>query len=332
LQHGVKWLQIELLKAFRSQLSKHAFSILIAVALVSVLVFQIEFDRLIVDKISWVYFFPIFFLICCSYVPKTSFFSRTLQKEDLDFRGLFFLTAVYSWVSVVFPLGLGHFSYPYLLQKQQGIKLSRGVSSLIAYNAIRALILTAITLWSFFSLDFLFPDLSIGLDWGIIAIGASILAGVIILGASRRGVILEKAGLVGVFFRNVISSLQAILVSGGIVSLLFFALVTDLFNLTTFYFAFLFAGLPLSITGAALVFGLANLSVLLPIHGIGCFGSLEAIFTVILIGLGQTANEAIQVSFVVHIVQLANRTVIGLACYAFLKKLSSKSSACGMQG
>lgn len=314
-----RWLQIMLQEQFRSQISKYAFPLIITVAFVYVLVSQIQFDDLILERLSWIWLIPVALGICCSYFARASFFSKSLRELHTDFMGLFLVTGVYSWISVFFPFGLGHLSYPYFLEKYYGIKLSAGVSSLIGYNAIRVFILAGITLWAFLSLDLSAPDFPIVVHWDHIVIMASLLVGVIFIGTLWRNVILEKLGRIGEFFRSVLQSLLKTLTSKEMGPLLFVAAIADLFNIAVFYFAFLFAGCSLPLLGVALVFGLANLSVLLPIHGIGNLGSLEAILTLVLVGLGQPVNEAVQVSFAVHIVQLAVRTVIGLVCYSLLK-------------
>jgi uncharacterized protein (TIRG00374 family) len=61
------------------------------------------------------------------------------------------------------------------------------------------------------------------------------------------------------------------------------------------------------------------LTSVLPIHGIGGFGTTEAIWTLVYIPLGMTTNEAIISGFGYHLIILFFASILGLSGFLFLK-------------
>lgn len=322
LKHNKKWIQNVLQERVRPQLKKLIVPLIITFVLTPILISQIQFDKLILGRLVWIYLIPIAIGICCSYFVRACFFSHTLGKIPVRFSGIYLVTGVYSWIAVFLPFGLGHLSYPYLLEKCYKIKLSEGVSSLLAYNVIRVVILIGITLWAFYYIDGVAQNISIALKWDYTASITVGMVGVLFICTIFREKIFRKLQNVELFIRNVIYDLFKNLTFKKIGALLFFAITADMFNLAVIYFSFLFSDCSLSLPAVALIFGLINLSILLPIHGVGNFGSLEAVFALVLVGLGRTVHEAIQIGFVVHLVQLTVRTLIGLVCYHLLRRRS----------
>ena len=126
---------------------------------------------------------------------------------------------------------------------------------------------------------------------------------------------------VGALLGAVLDGSAAILASPRLGRLVIAALIAEGLNLAVYLCAFRMTGLPVGPAAAALVFGLANLSILLPIHSLGSAGTFEAIVAFALIATGLDPSDAIQASILVHGTQLVTRSAIGLICYLLFRCL-----------
>ena len=107
--------------------------------------------------------------------------------------------------------------------------------------------------------------------------------------------------------------------------LVFYSFFIVALNVANIYSSYLFLGYSLSIVEIIFIASCMNLSSILPIHGIGQFGTREAINAGVLSVLGFTFNEAIQISFAIHIIGLLVQSLIAVPCYFLLPSVERKA-------
>ncbi len=289
-----------------------------SISLLLYMVYKIDLQRLIIDQISWWYMLPVALLTLLSYGARSWFFSNALPARNVPAQGQFLLTGVYSWFAIVFPFGVGHLSYPYLLKRRYGVSAADGAAALIGYNILRVIALCAIF---FASLPFLpitgEERMQTLIHWiAALCLGGCVLAALLVSLKGRR-----LPGRLGDFAQRVVDGLSTVFVSPRVVPLLAAALTAEALNLSVYWCAFQMTGVPVGPAGTALVFGIANLSVLLPVHGVGSLGTFEAVVSFGLIAIGLDPSDAVQISILVHLVQLGTRSIIGAVCYLLLRPM-----------
>jgi len=293
------------------------------IALVVFLLSKINYRHIVILHLNWWVLPFLFGLPLCSYLIRSLFYQRTVNVVNLKICDFFLVTGVYNFLSSVFPFGAGHLSYPYFLKKYYGTPVYRGLSSLILYNAIRVLILFSIFVCSGFFLNvfegvFLRFHHKLLFALGLLPV-AFFLAMKVLRSNNNMKVIKEFiAKVVGALKENV-----GVFKTG---TLMAYSLLVVSFNICYFYFTYCFIGMTLSFGSICLIFSVANLSNLIPIHGPARLGSYEAVNSIVLLALNFSANEAIQISFAVHFVGILVQALIAIPCY-----LSMRLSVKGMR-
>jgi uncharacterized membrane protein YbhN (UPF0104 family) len=293
------------------------FRIVLSLFLVLFLITKIDIKDIVIAQVEWQFLPVIVVANLCAYLMRSFFYKITLNVEKLKVRILFLITGVYNFISSIIPLGLGHLSYPYFLKKYHGIVISRGVSSLMAYNGIRVLFLIFIFLWSGVSLR-LFQEIHLYFPKKILLLLFILLIVFLTVGIRYFGRDIF-VGKVEEFKIEVKKALHENVKFAKMVLLIGVSIFTIVFNVISVYYSFAFISQSLSIIPVLFILSASNLSNLLPIHGPGRLGSYEAINSLCLLGLNFSGNEAIQISFAIHFLSIVIQTGIAVPCYFWMK-------------
>ena len=291
--------------------------IVLSVVLVLFLVSKIDIKNVVVAQVDWQFLPIIVGANLCAYLMRSFFYKLTLNVERLRIRILFLIIGVYNFLSSIIPFGLGHLSYPYFLKKYRGIVISRGVSSLVAYNIIRVIILIFIFLWSAAALK-VFQEIHLYFPKKILLLLLIFMFVFLTLGIRLLGkkIVIPK---VEEFKRDFRNALQENIKFTKMLLLIGVSIITMILNVISVYYSYAFFSQSLSIAAILFIFSAGNLSNLLPIHGPGRLGSYELINSVLLLGLNFSGNEAIQISFGIHFLALFIQVGIAVPCYCLLR-------------
>ena len=258
-----------------------------------------------------------------SYVFRAVRFRGLSQK--ISFNKLFSIVCIHNFFNNIIPARIGELSYVYLIGKQKDNSTESGIASLVFTRIMDVgvtLLLSLLVLILFKSKLGLNKNAYALLLVSIIAI--FIISGLIII--SRRKVdslvkktidltqikkigfflsLLDKIKLSLEYFKTIVSKrtiILSVVYSLGIVFtqyIFFYLIMKDL-------------GLELSFIKVVLGSILIFIVVILPIQGIGGFGTYEGAWTIALIYFGISLEMAITASFVIHILQLAYLIILGI--------------------
>ena len=92
------------------------------------------------------------------------------------------------------------------------------------------------------------------------------------------------------------------------------------------FITFKAVGIPIHYFDVMLLFSIIPIISFLPIHGIGGFGSIEILWSLVLIGYGIPINNAMSTVFLVHTILLFSTIIIGLISI-FLLKYKTKNNS-----
>ena len=163
----------------RSQRKKEVlrYGLLFLIGLLTLwfLLTRIEVDRLIIDQLNWWYALPVLLLTLTAYAVRTFFFTQALPGHPVPPKAHYLVTGLYSFLAILFPLGLGHLSYPFLLNRHFGVPVSEGVSVMIGFNALRVLALCLVFFLTLPALEIIGGGVQslpgwialLGLAWGL---------------------------------------------------------------------------------------------------------------------------------------------------------------------
>ena len=302
-----------------SDIKKLILRIFISLLVSGYLLSKIDFQELISIVFHWGYLPLLFGTLLSSYFIRAIFYKETIGSQEATVRPFFLVTGLYNFLSSMIPFGLGHLSYPFFLKKYYGILFSKGLSSLIQYNLIRVIIISIFFFAAIHNLNIL---KYFGVEISKIYFFAGIICSAILIALLLKLKFFNKLNrckyISSALFQIIIDT-RINLLSKKTLRLVFYSLAVFVFNIASIFFSYTFLGYSLSVMEAVLVTTIVNLSSLLPIHGIGQFGTCEAINSVVLRALGFPLNEAIQISFSIHIVALGAQAVIALPCYLVLR-------------
>jgi len=289
------------------------------IVLLCYLLYQSDYQKMTLVKLSWQYLPVVIVSIFGSYSMRSIFYQQTISDIRLNFKVFFCLTGFYNFISSIVPFALGHFSYPHMLKRYYGVVIHHGLTSLLMYNSIRIGILLTFFIYSIIALDL---NKLIGWSYSksLIMIVVAMITFLIFLKKSyviRRFTLIKKTERL---INNIISDFRRNIKCGKLSLLILYSVVVVMFNALNTYLSYRLFGYTLSVVGTILVISVVNLSNLLPIHGIGRFGSHEGLNTLVLMSLGFSSNEAIQLSFAVHISQLLIQCAIAVPCYYFMMR------------
>lgn len=308
------------------KIKTHIVRSLVPLGLLLLLLTRLNYTQVHIKTINLLSLPFIVLSVLITYLLRSLFYEKTLDIKSLSLPVLFNLTGVYNFISSVLPFGIGHLSYPYFLKKYFKTRIYNSVSSLFIYNLFRGVFFLLLFFFSFYFIstqfDISFPWISLRLNTILITFLFVALL-IIVLGKTEK---LKKYAIyrkLKSFILVIADSFYELTSISHVLYLTVFTIAIIGLNILTVYFSYSFLGYSLTFRVLLLLVSVVNLSNLLPIHSIGRLGSYEAISTAVLMLSGFSANEAIQVSFAVHFINILLQAVIALPCYIFMKKIQN---------
>ena len=309
----------------------------ITIALASILLSQIEVSDVITTLagIDPLYLIAGFVLYICSYFFRALRFHILLNKE-VGLRDLFDIVCVHNMVNSILPARTGELSYIYLLKKLHGRKTGEGIATLFV---ARMFDFIAISLLFFISALMIrdLPEMIIKAVWVIAFFMVSIVIVLITLlcfGNSFINLVrnffrrfdLEKKYFVDYLLRKgeeMVEHFEEIKTTGKIIELVIISVGIWLFLYSLNYT--LIRAMDINLYFFAVLLGstFAMFTTVLPIQGIGGFGTFESGWAVGFITMGLAKEVAISSGFGYHIMILIYFMILG--CYGILRIKIKKS-------
>ena len=303
-------------------------AIVISLCLLIYLLWKVDFENIAIKNPNW-YDLPVILISTSgAYLFRAFFYKRSAQATNIRVRDFVAVTGIFNFISSIFPFGIGNLSYPVLLKKYYGLGLEYGASSLLIYIFARIVILVigltiAVLLLGVFRR---FVEIYIAI---VACAAVSFCLLFVFFDRIEKLSVPLRHRILASFFKKTMAVKQEIMKLANHTQLLWLfilASVVCVFNVISIWFTFHFMGYSIPILGIVYIWSASNLGSLLPIHGIAGFGSYEAINTLILLSLGLSTNEAIQMSFVVHILSLFVQGLLALCSWLFISKFSEDIS------
>ena len=300
-------------------------AVILTLALVAILLSHIEVVDVVdtLTSINPVYLLAGFGLYLLSYFLRALRFHILLNRE-VGLKDLFNIICIHNMVNNLLPARTGELSYVYLLKKYHSKTAGEGAATLIT-----ARLFDMITIVILFFLSTVFVPNPFGImieaTWVIIfLIFVIILLLLIIIYKGRAFVILlrgmanhfgmDQIHFVDYIFRKMDETIESFccmrprqfiwitLLSMGIwfsLYLINYVLVTAM-------------GLNLAFEAVLFASTFALITTILPIQGVGGFGTMEGGWTIGFLAMGLTKEVAISSGFSVHIISIFYLLILGL--------------------
>ena len=306
----------------------------ITIALVAILLSQIEVSDVITKLagIGPVYLIAGFVLYICSYFFRALRFHILLNKK-VGLRDLFNIVCVHNMVNNILPARTGELSYIYLLKKLHGRKTGEGIATLFVARV-----------FDFISISFLFfisalmirdlSDIVSKIIWAIVGLLLFVILlflalvfydevfiDIIRRFANRIGAL--RFSLVRYLLRKGDETVQSFKLMKS-KKLFCYVFVTSII-IWCFQYSMLYIltnAMNINLSFFEVLFGstFAIFTTVLPIQGIGGFGTIEGGWTVGFIAVGLTKEAAISSGFAYHIIIWIYFLLLGLIGFISIRK------------
>lgn len=282
-----------------------------------------------------------FYLFLSSTFYISSYFFRTLRfhlllNQDVSMNSLFTIVCVHNMMNNLLPARTGELSYVYLLRKTHGKNIGTGLATLVIARFFDFIIIGLIFLVTVITLRQL-PDTAIQTSiYALLLIAVSVLLIIILFKSDNRKIaaILERAlyrlkldktstaiYILGKFHETA-ESFGSIRRNG--MSFHFKVLASSIgiwSSLYIFYFCMAIAmHMDVDFFSAIFASSFAVFTTVLPIQGIGGFGTIEGGWTLGFILIGVPESTAIASAFSFHLVMLVNTLILGIGGYLVLMR------------
>jgi uncharacterized protein (TIRG00374 family) len=257
---------------------------------------------------------------------RTWRFNLLLKNKILTGK-LFWITLFYNFVNNLVPFRIGEFSYVYLVKKATK-KFSPGIASLLISRVFDFIALAFVFIIAlYFSKFSLFsPYIIAGFVIALIVVAFILIYKIDtmllpiqkfakVIAGTNKGLSKNILG-----FSNDLAKAFSEIKSKKIMFETFLSSVaiTLLSMIFTFYLV-LSVGYYLPINVLIIATIASILTTILPIYGLGGFGTVEAAWVIVLTYFGYATETAVVLSFSVHIIQLVFSALLGLAGWLGLK-------------
>ncbi|ABN56133.1 conserved hypothetical protein 374 [Methanoculleus marisnigri JR1] len=303
-----------------------AAAVLITVALLAILLSQVSVADVIttLTSINPLYLVAGYFLYAFSYFFRALRFHVLLNRE-VGLRDLFQIVCVHNMVNSILPAKTGELSYIYLLKKVHKRSVGEGVATLVMARVFDFIAITVLFFCSILMIEDLPPTVQNGIV--IIAIFMivmiALLIGLLYFGRPFLNTIervfkyvhLDRrrfGAYLLIKFDEVVGALEEVRVSRnlffvGLMSFLIWSL-----NYAVVYLLLSSMHIALSLQKVILGSTFTLLTSLLPIQGIGGFGTTEGVWTLVFVQLGMPMDIAITSGLVYHILVVIYYVVLGM--------------------
>ena len=307
--------------------------IAVTVALLWLLFAQISFGDVatLFTDVSLVWILVAFVTYVLSYVFRALRF-KLILSTSLSMRRLFSIVGIHTFFNNVLPARTGELSYLYLIKKED-MSVAKGASSLIIARIFDFLSMGVILLLALVFLAEM-PEViagSLGVITGVVAFVALLF---VLLVVKNRSALLRGKKLydafgfgrwkivqkIARFARDTLIGFAAVRSKKKLVGVGVATAGIWVMQYATLYFIILGAGIFIPLLFLVISITFRNLSTILPIQGIGGFGTIEGSWALGLILFGIEKDIAIATGFYNHLVVIVFYVLIGLYCMLEMRK------------
>ena len=311
-------------------------SAIITLALVAILLSQIEVADVVnmLTSIEPVYLVVGFGLYVLSYFFRTLRFHILLNKH-VGIKDLFNIVCVHNMASSILPARIGEISYIYLIKKKHNIPTGEGIASLVV---VRLFDFITISLIFFISALFVrdLPEVINKAIWiiaGVAIFMVLILIALVSFGNPSMGVVTKIINRIGVgriemikyLLQKTNETVQSFKVvnSKQVIWIFIFSMLIWVCNYSMGYILIKEMGFRIPIFNILIGFTFSVFASILPIRGIGGFGTSEGVWTIVFMSLGVSKQLSIASGFGYHILVTIYYLIIG--CYGMMRLKYVKS-------
>lgn len=312
-----------------------AVAVLVTVVLLAILFSQIDLADVVntLAGIDPLYLVAGFLLYACSYFFRALRFHILLDKE-VSMRDLFRIVCVHNMVNSILPARTGELSYVYLLKKVHQRKIGDGIATLVVARVFDFVI---ITLFFLFSLRIMrdAPPALMDTAWIGGVIMALVIVSLFLLLYSGRSFLrymkyfFEKfhlvrwniGGYILTKLEETVESLENIRASGSVRYAQLFFVSCGIWLSLYLLIYLLVLGMGISVGFLAVLFAstFSIVSTVLPVQGIGGFGTIEGAWTIGFMLVGVTKADAISSGFGYHVIIIIYFLIFGMYGFFMLK-------------
>jgi uncharacterized protein (TIRG00374 family) len=314
-----------------SKLLIKIFAAFITIVLLALLFTQINLADIITTLKNINPFYPIagFILYTCIYLFRAWRFHILLNKE-VSIKDLFQIEGVHNMMNNLLPARTGELSYIYLLNKTNSRTIGEGVATLVVARIFDFIAMTIL----FFAAILMVQDIPPIIKDALWMIAVFVITLLFVLGMilSRgrsfvnlittimKSIHIEKYRISLYCLKKgfeTTDSLEKIKVKNSIGQIVMLSILIWGFNYLLVYFLIVGMNFQLSFLIVILGCTFISLTTVLPIQGIGGFGSTEAVWTLVFVPLGMSLSDAIISGFCIHIVMIFYFIILGI--YGWIK-------------
>jgi len=315
----------------RNKILVKILAVFITVVLLALLFTKINLEDIFttLQNINPIYLIVGFLLYTCSYFFRAWRFHILLNKE-VSIKDLFPIVCVHNMMNNLLPARTGELSYIYLLKSEQNKTTGEGLGTLVIARIFDFIIISIFFLLFFLIINDLTTDFSILIEIGILFLFlmVALLFGLLFYGnaflkkfKNVAHYINFKQFRIGDYFTKkseetiecfekfktgkINMHTSVIIASIGIWILLY----------SLFYLIAISVGIHLEPVQILFASSFAVFSTVLPIQGIGGFGTMEAGWALGFIAVGATTEVAINTGFGFHLIILLYTISLGIFGY-----------------
>jgi glycosyltransferase 2 family protein len=326
----------------RNTLAKIA-AICITIILIAILFTQISLEDIIqtLRQINPVFLLAGFLLYVGCYLFRTLRFYYLLD-EEISFRELFPIICLHNLINQILPAKTGELSYIYLIKKIHDRTIGEGIATLFLARMFDVISISVLFLVSFI---FVLPSLTTnrGVVYTVIII-LGVFIGILFLflykarfclkivsaflsfihaGTTKTGDFILRKGA------ETIPVLERARSGGKYSYLVLFGLSLCIWGALYSFTIVLVTAMNIHLSLPAMIFACSFgfMTAILPVQGIGNFGTFEAGWTAGFLSVGLPAELAISTGFSYHIINLLFNVLLGVYGYFSIHRAGLKRSA-----
>jgi len=307
---------------------KIIISAFLAIILASVLLSQIRIEDIskLITKFSIPYALGAFFMWSATYFFRTVRFQVLICSKRIEIKNLFPIISVHNFFINILPIRMGEISYIYILKKNQNVKISEGMATLLIARVCDSLIMS---IFFFISLMIMRERLIISLSNVIYIVIAFVLIVVIFLlympslGTKSIKIFeflfqklkIENYEIFKLFImkgQEIINNIHQIQSYGTFPFTILLTVAIWVTIYLTSYLWLIGIKLYLDIWTVIFITTFPGIIATLPIQGLAGIGTVEVGWVAALMMLGITKEQAIILGFCFHFLALVYTSILGL--------------------
>lgn len=315
-------------------------TVLVTFLLLGIVLSQIRIEDLIITakSINKIYLVLGFFLYLFSYFFRGLRFYILLDKK-ISLTGLFNIVCVHNMLNSILPARSGELSYIYILNKYHDKSTGEGVATLMVARVLDFITISLLFFASSLFVDDL-PKMFSSVIWLVVLFTVLLVifliillyAGEVFLRFANKVFLtfkLDKNVLVNLFLRkvnDVVNSFKNIKNNGKMIELCMvsFSIWFTLYFLN--YILIKSLDIDIGFFEVLLASTFVVFMSVLPVQGLGGFGTYEAGWAIGFIGIGMSKELAINSGIIIHIIGILYYVLLGLYGYQYLCKNNKTES------